>query len=98
MDFKIWPNIQIVKNGSSALIYCVSVIPATWTHDGKPLSTVSNSLLLPLVTNGNLPSGQKFFSDSIIIFPEDPLTFIPGEINPVTFNHISLVRVRIYGN
>jgi len=48
------------------------------------LSTVSNSLLLPLVTNkekgvyqchGQLTSGQKFISNSVIIFPEDPLPF-----------------------
>jgi len=83
MDFKIWPNFQTVKNGSSALIFCDSVIPATWTHDGKPLSTVSNSLLLPLVTikekgvyycHGQLLSGQKFFSKSMIAFPDDRVT------------------------
>jgi len=103
MDFKIWPNIQVVNNNSSALIYCDSVLPAAWTHDGKPLSMVSNSLLLPLVTNeekgvylchGQLPSGQKFISSSVILGPDESLHY--NSVNKCFANKLNYINMLCY--
>jgi len=78
-DFRIWPNHQIVYERASALIYCASTVPTTWTFHRikkEKYFIPSNSLFLYYipkkdeglyVCHGKHISGKKFRAKAVIV-------------------------------